>query len=546
LLVLDATTARIVQPEFDRLLDHLQHAVDSSASAEVQQQLRALPLRIVVLASRWRLTVAQQDGSAPSNNDTVHMSVLQTQLWPNVRVRLQLAPVPQRELLLALLAGDDEDDPALQSAATTTEETDGATAEQRGTVGPPHRSLRPPTHARIPLRLGHDAVSSAPTHSHPSGGAAGGTCTGPPSAPYHRSPSELRSPLSADSVASMYTPRSAVRSIRPIPAVTSSSRFSPTVAAPQGQVWPPAANGRPSSTAALPSPHAAGSGTIVGGSCPAVAHPCLSPSTTELVPVVTASAFPHTVAASATPGSVSAPAPLVPSSGSSAPTPILPPRRRRVAEAIAPLQPRLPFSLMLVEDNRVNIRMMSMLLAKLGWNLTNNPATPSQLRSVCTDGQMCLDEIERAISGAEAEQAHGAADRPAGGAGAAALASPAHPSSSSSPSASSCSSSSSLPPQVILMDVSMEPLDGLECASSIRDHHAARYRALGLRPPFIIACTANVTNENKRQCAQAGMHHFLGKPVSLELLVAALELAGRYVFARSDEEATAAIAFVDL
>ena len=96
------------------------------------------------------------------------------------------------------------------------------------------------------------------------------------------------------------------------------------------------------------------------------------------------------------------------------------------------------------------------------------------------------------------------------------------------------------------MDVSMEPLDGLECASSIRAHHAARYRALGLRPPFIIACTANVTNENKRQCAQAGMHHFLGKPVSLDLLISALELAGRYVFARSDEEATAAVSFVDL
>jgi CheY-like chemotaxis protein len=65
--------------------------------------------------------------------------------------------------------------------------------------------------------------------------------------------------------------------------------------------------------------------------------------------------------------------------------------------------------------------------------------------------------------------------------------------------------------QCILMDASMDVMDGMECTRLIRDQQMPhRIR------PFIIAQTANVTEEYRHMCLQAGMNQFLAK-VSLQL-----------------------------
>ncbi|HEY4572556.1 MAG TPA: ATP-binding protein, partial [Thermoanaerobaculia bacterium] len=69
---------------------------------------------------------------------------------------------------------------------------------------------------------------------------------------------------------------------------------------------------------------------------------------------------------------------------------------------------------------------------------------------------------------------------------------------------------------VILMDVQMPGMDGLEAARRIRDEWPAAER------PRIIAMTANVLREDRETCLTAGMDDFLSKPVLLEELSAAL------------------------
>jgi len=482
-LVFEVCSARSVQPELDRLLECFEQGATSSG--QPADSLRAVPLRILLLASRWRLTAAQQDGSAPNNNASVCLSEHQKQQWPNLRVRVMLAPVPHRELLLTLLdAADDGEDVlsspfVLGSAASETTNV-FASAAAAGASDPTPRLWRPA------------ALLNADGGSH--------------SAPV---PSVTRARLqSPSSSLSLYTPRSAVRSIRP----TAASRKmmcteEPLVESPVGEAA-----------------RAAGSWDSAAAAAAAAMVLAVPTHHSEATSAVssTAGALPPDGSLPLVSSVVAASAPVV------AEKAVATPRRRRVAAAIAPLQPRMPFNLLIVEDNAVNIRLMCILVQKLGWNLAPTLGQPQQTlptssqppRGVCTDGQMCLQTIEQALQQAEASQ-------------------------SGAPAASDAATAArALVPQVVLMDVSMEPMDGLECAALIRSSFVSRYRALGLRAPFIIACTANVTQENKRHCAQAGMHHFLGKPVSLDLLIRALERAGRYVFG-TEEEALAAAVFTD-
>ena len=68
---------------------------------------------------------------------------------------------------------------------------------------------------------------------------------------------------------------------------------------------------------------------------------------------------------------------------------------------------------------------------------------------------------------------------------------------------------------VILMDVQMPELDGLETTRVIR--------RLDVKQPYIIAMTAGAMAEDKADCINAGMNAFISKPISIEGLVMALE-----------------------
>lgn len=69
---------------------------------------------------------------------------------------------------------------------------------------------------------------------------------------------------------------------------------------------------------------------------------------------------------------------------------------------------------------------------------------------------------------------------------------------------------------VVLMDMQMPEMDGLETTRALRQ--------LPLDPqPIVIAMTANAFAEDKYACMDAGMNHFLSKPVKLAVLQSALQ-----------------------
>jgi CheY-like chemotaxis protein len=88
--------------------------------------------------------------------------------------------------------------------------------------------------------------------------------------------------------------------------------------------------------------------------------------------------------------------------------------------------------------------------------------------------------------------------------------------------------SAGTPYDLVLMDVHMPEVDGIEATRRIRDAEAASGTA---RTP-IIALTANAFGEDRDACLAAGMDDFLVKPLSRERLVAMLtELRGRATLA---------------
>src|SRR6266851_839220 len=78
------------------------------------------------------------------------------------------------------------------------------------------------------------------------------------------------------------------------------------------------------------------------------------------------------------------------------------------------------------------------------------------------------------------------------------------------------------PYDVVLMDVSMPELDGLEAARRVRA--AEREGECGRTP--ILALTANAFAEDRESCLAAGMDGFLAKPLDRERLAAALASIG--------------------
>ncbi len=73
-------------------------------------------------------------------------------------------------------------------------------------------------------------------------------------------------------------------------------------------------------------------------------------------------------------------------------------------------------------------------------------------------------------------------------------------------------------PDIILMDLQMPRMGGLDATRALRDREAVQDRD----PIPIIALTANADPEDRAECAAAGMNGFLSKPIRKALLVKTL------------------------
>lgn len=71
--------------------------------------------------------------------------------------------------------------------------------------------------------------------------------------------------------------------------------------------------------------------------------------------------------------------------------------------------------------------------------------------------------------------------------------------------------------EVILMDIQMPQMDGLEATKRIRE--------TDIPQPYIIALTANAMSEDRNRCIEAGMDDYLAKPMKLEAIKEVLERA---------------------
>jgi len=80
---------------------------------------------------------------------------------------------------------------------------------------------------------------------------------------------------------------------------------------------------------------------------------------------------------------------------------------------------------------------------------------------------------------------------------------------------------------VVLMDCQMPELDGYETTRRIRNFEQERLAPFDWKMPLhVIAMTANAMEGDREKCLMAGMNDYLGKPVRLDELQAALARRG--------------------
>jgi CheY-like chemotaxis protein len=70
---------------------------------------------------------------------------------------------------------------------------------------------------------------------------------------------------------------------------------------------------------------------------------------------------------------------------------------------------------------------------------------------------------------------------------------------------------------VVLMDVHMPEMDGLQATQLILQEHASS------RQPRVIAMTAAAMPDDRTRCIEVGMQDFLAKPIQLPELVMVLQ-----------------------
>jgi signal transduction histidine kinase/DNA-binding response OmpR family regulator len=136
------------------------------------------------------------------------------------------------------------------------------------------------------------------------------------------------------------------------------------------------------------------------------------------------------------------------------------PRPTPIAASGAGLGETHPLRILLAEDNAVNVKLATRLLERMGY-----------AAAAAGNGFEVLDHLERE------------------------------------------------PCDVVLMDVQMPEMDGLEATRRIR----ARWPD---RPLRIVAMTANAMDGDREMCLAAGMDDYLSKPIRPEALAAALRAAG--------------------
>jgi CheY-like chemotaxis protein len=81
------------------------------------------------------------------------------------------------------------------------------------------------------------------------------------------------------------------------------------------------------------------------------------------------------------------------------------------------------------------------------------------------------------------------------------------------------------PYDVILMDVQMPEMDGLEASRQICARWPREKRGGQRERPHIIAMTANAMQGDREMCLEAGMDDYISKPIRIADLTAALERA---------------------
>ena len=135
-----------------------------------------------------------------------------------------------------------------------------------------------------------------------------------------------------------------------------------------------------------------------------------------------------------------------------------------IAESSLPLMAqRLPLQILVADDNSINLKVAQKMLARLGYTC-----------DLAADGLEVLQALDRSSY------------------------------------------------DVILLDVLMPELDGLEAARRIRSSKPGCSNR-----PWIIALTASAMQEDREKAFDAGMNDFLSKPFRTEQLAKTLEIAGR-------------------